>query len=245
MTKGLGTRIALLLSVVLAAAACGKGEEAKDEMGMSGANATPAGTMTDGGAEYTVILKNAWTPATHPFEYPPAAAIGGPHFSGVVGASHNASFTLFKEGSMPTPGLERLSEEGKPTPLDEEIRAAVASGTAGALFTSGPLRDFKDSIVTTLRVDPTHPMVSLVAMIAPSPDWFAGVSDVNLLENGQWASSRTLQLYAWDSGGDEGTTYKASDRDNNPKKPTMKAISRHFTKDGAAVPVATVVLIKK
>jgi hypothetical protein len=245
MFRSFSTRIALCASVALLASACGKGAE-KDEMGMSGATAKPEGMAMDPrGAEYTVILKSLWTKENHPFEYPAAGALTGPHFSGIIGASHNASYSIFKDGSLPTPGLERLSEEGKHSPLDEEIRSAIMAGTAGELFESGPLRDFKDSIVTTLRVDPAHPIVSLVAMVAPSPDWFTGVADVNLMENGQWAASRTYQLTAWDSGGDDGTTYKAADKDNNPKKPTSQARTRHFVTNGAAVPVAVLMLVKK
>lgn len=242
MFRGSGSRIALLVSVAVLTGTCAKAE--KDEMGMSDTPQQPGAMMPAGGAEYTVILKSTWTRANHPVEYPEAGALTGPHFSGVIGASHNAAYSLFKEGSMPTPGLEKLSEEGKHSPLDAEIRAAVTAGSAGELFESGPLRDFKDSIVTTVHVDPTHPTVSLVAMVAPSPDWFTGAADVNLMENGQWVASRTLQLNAWDSGGDDGTTYKAPDKDTNPKKPTMPSTSRHFVRNGAPVPVATLTLIK-
>jgi hypothetical protein len=227
--------------VALVSAACVK--ETGDDMGS--ASATPAGAPAADAAEYTLIFKNNWTAANHPFEYPSANPISGPHYSGIIGAAHGSSFTVFKEGGMPTAGLERLSEEGKPTPLDEEIRAAVGAGTAASLFTTGPLRDLQDSLVATFRVDAAHPMVSFVAMIAPSPDWFAGASDVALMENGQWAPSKTIQLYAWDSGGDDGTTYKAADRDNTPKKATTQAKSRHFVTNGVAVPVATVTLIRR
>jgi len=197
-----------------------------------------------GAAEYTVIVKSTWTPATHPFEYPAAGALTGPHFSGLIGASHNASYAVFAEGSPPTPGLERLSEEGKHSPLDEEIRAAIAAGTAGAMLESGPLRDFGDSLVTTVRVDQAHPMVSVVAMVAPSPDWFTGVANVNLMEGGGWVPSQTLDLIAYDSGGDDGTTYKAPDRDNNPKKSTSKGMTPHFVINGVAVPVGSVRFIR-
>jgi hypothetical protein len=82
-------------------------------------------------------------------------------------------------------------------------------------------------------------------MVAPSPDWFTGVSNVNLMENGAWVGSKTLDLQAYDSGGDDGTTYKASDKDTNPKKPTSKAATRHFVVNGATVPVGSVTFIKK
>lgn len=60
------------------------------------------------------------------------------------------------------------------------------------------------------------------------------------MENGAWLASRTLELSAYDSGGDDGTTYKAPDQDNNPKKPTSRATTRHFAPNGTALPVATV-----
>jgi hypothetical protein len=143
------------------------------------------------------------------------------------------------EGQMPTPGLERLSEEGKHDPLDQEINAAIAAGNALALTESDPLKDFSQTAKAEVQVDDAHPMVSLVAMIAPSPDWFAGM-DVLLMENGSWVASKTVDVQAWDSGGDDGTTYLADDKDNDPKKPTTLNKSRHFLKDGNPMPVARI-----
>ena len=238
------SRMAVLASVAALIAACSK-TETKDEMAMS-ATAKQAGTAMDPqAAEYTVILKSRWTKAEHPFEYPEPGVVTGPHFSGIIGASHNEGYSIFAEGTLPTPGLEKLSEEGKHTPLDAEIRSAIAAGNAAELFESGPLRDFSDSLVTTVHVDPAHALVSLVAMVAPSPDWFTGAAKVNLMENGEWVASKTLELDAWDSGGDDGTTYKAADKDNNPKKPTTLNKSRHFLTNGQVVPVATLIFIKK
>ena len=201
--------------------------------------------MAVGPAEYTVVVRSTWTKDNHPFEYPSANPVSGPHFSGVIGAAHNASYTIFAEGQSPTPGLERLSEQGKHDPLDAEINAATAAGSAGPLFSTGPLRDFADSVVGAVRVDSAHPMVSLVMMVAPSPDWFTGVSSISLLENGAWVASKTADLHAYDSGGDDGTTYKAPDKDTNPKKPTSKASTPHFVVNGVAVPVGSVTFIKR
>jgi hypothetical protein len=191
-------------------------------------------------AEYRVVLKSTWTARSHPFAYP-----SGAHFSGLIGASHNANYAIFTLGGRPTPGLERLSEEGKHSPLSDEIRAAIKAGNAFELFETGGLKNFRDSLVTTLRVDAKHPMVSLVAMVAPSPDWFTGASSVNLAASGGWVKSRTLVLNAYDSGGDDGTTYNARDRDTNPKKPTSRAATRHFVVNGKVKPVATVTFTKQ
>ena len=236
-----------VLSAALVVAACGRQDEAasRDQMSDAGSMSSMGGmsAMSEGeGVEYTIVLKSTWTRDRFPYEYPEAGAFTGPHFSGLIGAAHSPSYSIFSVGARPTPGLEKLSEEGKHTPLDAEIRAAIAAGTASGLFESEGLRDFGDSLVAKVRVDADHPFVSLVAMVAPSPDWFAGVSNVNLMENGTWAQSRTVELWAYDSGGDEGATYKAADKDNNPKKATARAATRHFAPDGNALPVGTVTI---
>ena len=204
--------------------------------------AAPASAADD--ATYTMTWTPMWTMKSHPFEYPKAGVLTGPHMSGIIGASHDGSFMLFKEGMMPTMGLERLSEEGKHSPLDAEIKSAIGSKKAGMLFESDAIKDFSKSTMVTVKVDRMHSMVGAVAMIAPSPDWFAGL-DVDLMENGQWVAEKTVDVYAWDSGGDDGMTYMAADKDNNPKKPTMMSMSKQFTMDGKPVPVAKVTFKKK
>jgi len=221
--------------VLLCVAACGKGSKSAAP---PPAAARPS--MPTGPAEYTVIVKSTWTKVSHPFEYP-----SGAHFSGMIGASHNAKYSIFAIGRRPTPGLERLSEEGKHSPLDTEIRTAIDQGNALMLFESGGIKNWKDSMVATVRVDPAHPLVSVVNMIAPSPDWFTGASDVNLANDGAWITRRTVTLYAYDSGGDDGTTYNAKDKDTNPKKPTTRAATRHFVIKGRVKPVATVTFVRK
>src|SRR5438093_12653397 len=153
--------------VVLSLTACGKGSKCGPPAAPpAGAHSTPAAP-----AEYTVIIRSTWTKTTHPFEYP-----SGAHFSGMIGASHNAKYSIFAVGRRPTPGLEHLSEEGKHSPLDTEIRTAIDQGNALMLFESGGLKKWRHSMVATVRVDAAHPLVSVVNMIAPSPDWFTGPS---------------------------------------------------------------------
>ena len=221
--------------LVLAAVACGKGSKSPPAAPPAAARRMPTGP-----AEYTVIIKSTWTKTTHPFEYPSDA-----HFSGMIGASHNAKYSIFAVGRRPTPGLERLSEEGKHSPLDTEIGAAIDQGNALMLFESGGLKNWKDSMMSTVRVDAAHPLVSVVNMIAPSPDWFTGANSINLAENGGWITRRTVTLYAYDAGGDAGKTYKAPHHDINPKKPTTRAATRHFVVHGRVKPVATVTFVRK
>lgn len=225
----------IIALAAVAVAACGKAKDTPKPA----PPAAPRPAVPTGPAEYTVILKSTWTTRTHPYEYPADA-----HFSGLIGASHNARYSIFAIGRRPTTGLERLSEEGKHSPLKDEIQKAIDAGNALDEFETGSLKNFKDSLVTTVRVDPAHPLVSVVAMVVPSPDWFTGAASVNLNENGAWASRRVLTLPAYDSGGDDGKTYKAADRNTNPKKPVSRASDRHFVVSGKARPVATLILLK-
>jgi hypothetical protein len=245
MTRTTVSRCAILSTVVAVLVSCAKADrESTNDSGtaMSAADttATPAVPAKLGSAEYTIVVKSRWTRAEHPLEWPSDA-----HFSGLIGATHTLAYSIFAIGTPPTPGLENLSEQGKHTPLDSEIRSAVSAGNAGMLFESGPLRNFADSIVTAVKVDDAFPLVSLVMMVAPSPDWFTGVRDVDLRENGAWTPAKTLDLVAYDSGGDDGTTYKAPDRDTNPKKPTSQSTTPHFIVNGSLVPVGTITFARK
>ena len=233
----LQTRLLILMILTLLGAGACKPEAPEETASMPAAD-TPM--VQAGPVKYRVELTPLWTKDNFPFEYPDTSLIHKPHFSGLIGTAHNSGYHLFLDGQMPTPGLERLSEEGKHAPLDAEINSAIAAGNALALTESDPLKDFSQTASTEVTVDDAHPMVSLVAMIAPSPDWFAAVSDVNLMENGSWVDSKTVDATAWDSGGDDGATYLADDKDNDPKKPTTMNKDRHFTKDGQSMPVGRI-----
>ncbi|HYU35830.1 MAG TPA: spondin domain-containing protein [Thermoanaerobaculia bacterium] len=234
------TLLTLMMLTVLGAGACKHQAPADETASTPAAETGAAATPQAAPVKYRVEFTPLWTKANFPFEYPDTSLIHKPHFSGLIGTAHNANYHIFVPGQMPTPGLERLSEEGKHDPLDSEINAAIAAGNALALTESDPLKDFSQTAQTEVTVDDAHPMVSLVAMIAPSPDWFAGVSDVDLRENGAWVSSKTVDVNPWDSGGDDGTTYLADDKNTDPKKPTTMNTSKHFEKDGKTMPVARI-----
>lgn len=186
-------------------------------------------------ATYRMTFHGTWSRATHPHEYP-----GGAHFSGVIGATHDARYVIFKSGAKATPGLKNLSEHGAHSPLDAEIRAAIRAGRAGVLFQTSPIFGPPGTVTATFTADRRHPMVSLGAMIAPSPDWFTGVSAVALFAKGRWVARKTLTLYAWDAGTDDGTTYLAPDKESKPHVGVRLNDSKHFMRAGRRVAVGTV-----
>jgi hypothetical protein len=193
-----------------------------------------AGSMS---AKYAVSFEGSWSMATHPLEFPPGA-----HFSGLIGATHNGEYSVFRDGGSATEGLERLAEGGRHSPLDQEIRAAIQAGTAGELIETGPIKPVPGKAEAVFEIDVKHPAVSIVAMIAPSPDWFAGAS-VELMEEGEWAAKKTVTVFAWDAGTDVGTTYRAPDADSK-EKVTLNG-APHFSKESQPIPVGTFTFVRQ
>ena len=65
----------------------------------------------------------------------------------------------------------------------------------------------------------THPYVTLVSMVAPSPDWFVGVSTLPLVEDGAWRERIEVNLRVYDAGTDDGSVYNAANADTDPAAP--------------------------
>lgn len=179
-------------------------------------------------ARYKVTFERTWSSQTHPADFPLLA-----HFSPVIGATHGGGFELFQNGSTATPGIEKLCEEGKHQPLDSEIQRAIQRGMAGALIeTSEPIRDVPGKAEAEFTIDSTHPMVSIAAMIAPSPDWCAVANDVSLMDANGFVAEKTVSLEAWDVGTDSATSYRALDADMQPRGPVQKNQSSYFEARG-------------
>ena len=57
-------------------------------------------------------------------------------------------------------------------------------------------------------------------MIAPSPDWFIGVHDIDLCNTttGEWIDSVVRNLFPYDAGTDSGEEFSSPDLISNPKQ---------------------------
>ena len=55
-------------------------------------------------------------------------------------------------------------------------------------------------------------------MIGPSPDWFVGVSGLSMLDGSDaWRSSRTVDLFAYDAGTEDGENFSLTNPDTDPQ----------------------------
>ncbi len=160
-------------------------------------------------ATYDITFEGLWTSANHPL--PP-----NPHFSPLVGASHNDSVELWAVGELASSGIERMAEFGSVNVLRTEVQAA---GTDNASFIQGNGLGATGTTTVTVEVDIERPLVTLVTMIAPSPDWFVGTSGLDLLAAGRFADSLVYDLYAYDAGTDSGPDFTSPDDNSVPREP--------------------------
>ena len=182
-------------------------------------------------AQYTVTFAAAWSQATHPTGFPP-----GPHWSPIVGGTHNASVSFWNAGQVASQGIEDMAELGATTPLANEVNAAITAGTAASVVLGGGISPSPGSTSVSFTINHDFPLVTLVSMIAPSPDWFVGVSGLPLLENGDWVHEKSVTLWLYDAGTDGGTNYTSPNQDTNPQD----SIALHTTLPGYnGVPMGT------
>ncbi|MFT5170885.1 MAG: hypothetical protein ACI9BD_000657 [Candidatus Marinamargulisbacteria bacterium] len=183
---------------------------------LTGCGATESAASSSGPAtptaNYRVTFTSTWSGTTHPDSFP-----SNPHYSGLIGLTHNSGATLWAPGDISSTGMESMAESGSKTLLTTEINALIANGTGDIILSGGNINPSPGSVSLDFVATSSHPLVSLVCMIAPSPDWFVGVRDFLLVEDNEWVGSKTMSLVAWDAGTDDGTIYTSGDIDTSPK----------------------------
>ena len=90
---------------------------------------------------YEVIFTATWSEETHPDDFPP-----NPHFSGLIGASHNENVKFWEEGELASPGIKNMAETGSKNPLNMEIGEAILDKTAFKLISGGGINPSPGSI---------------------------------------------------------------------------------------------------
>ena len=159
---------------------------------------------------YRVTFEGNWTRASTPGGVAP-----GGHFTTLIGGVHGSGVTFWRAGERASPGVEGVAETGFTATFRGEVaasphtrsvieRGVSGGGTGGARF--------------DIDVTRTHPRVTLLSMIGPSPDWFVGVSGVSLLDGAdEWRESHVVDLFPYDAGTEEGDDFSLSNPDTSPQ----------------------------
>ncbi len=165
-------------------------------------------------ATYTVTFQGNWTTASTP-----GGVVSGAHFTTLIGAVHNATVTFWQPGGMATPGVEQVAELGFTAPFRREIEA---NPNAVSVIMQGVGGGGTGAATFEVAVTRSHPLVTLLSMIGPSPDWFVGISGRSLLDGeGRWLPGLEIDLFPYDAGTEEGTGFSLSNPATSPRQPIM------------------------
>lgn len=195
--------------------------------GCSDSESTPAseqggtnGEIIDGNensgtqARYRLTFNATWSEASHPLNFP-----ANPHFSGLVGAVHNEQIRFWEPAQIATPGIQRMAETGSKAVLLDEVQAAIDSGLALSQINGGGIGTSPGTTSIEFDVNRSYPQISVTSMLAPSPDWFIGLHNYSLIEDGEFIESATIGLSLYDSGSDNGLRYTSANDAAAPLAP--------------------------
>ncbi len=203
------------------------------------ADAVPRGPAT-----YRATLRSAWTAAAFGTQFP-----SGAHFSGLVGATHHAGVAFWAEGQLAAPGIQNVAELGSKVAFISEVNTAIAAGTASAVLSGPGIAGSQTEAVLGFTVTPSHPQLTLVSMVAPSPDWFVGVVGLALHQDGVWHDMLSVPLEVYDTGTDSGLTFASANQVTAPAGPLLLLSSAEGDTDfakgvhrGTGAYIATLVL---
>ena len=161
-------------------------------------------------ATYRVTFQGNWTTASTP-----GGVVAGAHFTTLIGAIHNDMVIFWESGGTATPGVENVAELGLPGTFRSEINA---NSNAISVIEKSVSGGGTGSATFDVTVTNQHPLVTLLSMIGPSPDWFVGVSGLSLLNaQGQWESLLEVDLFPYDAGTEEGTEFSLNNQATSPQ----------------------------
>ena len=162
-------------------------------------------------AVYDVVFQGTWTTAVTPGGVP-----SGAHFSRLIGGIHSDAVTFLQSGGPASAGVESMAEVGGWTGLQGEVQNA-GSGALSVLAGNTDSISPTTSKTLTATLTTEHPRITLVTMVAPSPDWFVGVSGLPLLDQGRWLRAHEVHLYPWDAGTEDGSEFSLDNLATTPQ----------------------------
>jgi len=192
----------------------------------------------DSVATFMLEFDATWSRSTHPDAFPP-----GPHFSGLIGATHGSGYTMWAVGDLASTGIKDMAELGAKGALISEVEAAIQSGAAGMVVSGAGVALSPGRANVAFDVDPRFPLLSITSMIAPSPDWFVGVAGVDLRPGGVWVDSVTVSLTAYDAGTDSGASYTSPNAATSPPAPIRQLTEPPF--QPGSLPLGTFTIVRR
>ncbi|RUS83611.1 hypothetical protein EGW08_008630, partial [Elysia chlorotica] len=163
-----------------------------------------------GKAVYDVVFQGSWSRNTHPKGFPDEKDEFLLHWSNLVGASHSSDYRIWEYGQFSSRGVKEVCEYGSARTILNELKANQFERVHTVVKTDqlwGPTR-IMEPLTAGFTVTKKKPLISLLTMIGPSPDWCLGISAESMCTtNCTWKDSMEIDLYPWDAGTDSRVTY--------------------------------------
>ena len=183
-------------------------------MGCSDEGAMETETPTETQAKYKVTFNFKWNKIDFPIDYPPTA-----HFSNLIGWSHSPKNTFFKKGSIASEGIKNMAELGATSTLTNELKTKIDQKKGLTNVVGSGLGSGVGEVSIEIGVNKDHSAITLATMLAPSPDWYVAIVNINMLEDGKFISQKTINAQTYDAGTDSGNTYQSNNAPTMPKQP--------------------------
>ena len=152
-------------------------------------------------ARFRITFDATWTAADFPTNFP-----GNAHFSSLVGTAHNQQVVFWEvDGQPATTGIESMAETGATAAFSTEITTARDNGYSLGVFEGSGISGGDGDTSLEFDTGAMNPLITFVSMLAPSPDWFVGISGFSLLDDeGNWKTHEEIALTVYDAGTDLG-----------------------------------------
>lgn len=170
-------------------------------------------------ASYSITFVAEWDAARFPTNFP-----SNPHFSPLVGATHNDQIVFWRNEGSATAGIESMAETGNKSAFKSEINTAINNSNAKEIIEASGAFNSPGSACVEGEASTTYPLLTLTSMIAPSPDWFVGVNSLSLRENNEWINTKKVDLRLYDAGTDGGERF-TSGNDNNGREDVISQLT--------------------
>jgi len=170
--------------------------------------------------KFKITFKTMWGKQNVNIGYP-----SDPHTGNMFLAVHNNNYNLFENGKYASAGIEQSSEFGL---NDNLIKEAINNSKNIKQYYTSPVLNTPGQTEFTVDASTIYPLFSFATMIAPSSNWFTGISSVNLFNV---PKNIDIPLYAYDAGTDTGVEFVTL-----PKHPRIPHRPISFITNGVLFP---------
>ena len=162
------------------------------------------------------------------------------HWSRLIAFAHASRFALFNDGDTASSGLALVATNGRVSVLEAELAEGQRRDRVGAQVLLPGIDAGVGRFLFEIEVTDKQRFVSFATMLAPSPDWFTGVSGVALQDEAGWRDAVSRPLWVWDAGADSGPDFEGPNIDTQPRQSVRLLTHPAFLTGTGLAPIGTV-----